>query len=229
MTLVSAPFVMSCPSAMWGAGKEEQMGVTVPPIEASVKHQLLLQVAAFLGHSLSRSCWSHQTSRKHPKPLVHMQRCVRRGDRAWAEWNIRPPRPRIASFFQELRLPLRPHPPHTVKKPWAWVSTSKAVLAAVLEMEPDNFGYEWLVCSSGWNYCWGRRFAGWCHLRVARAESWKNKKTQKNVSSRCSALVVRPPRGAPVPVVAGLLHRSPLKRCQLLPTVTVFFLCCVYQ
>lgn len=37
-----------------------------------------------------------------------------------------------------------PHCTYTVKKLWALVSTSKAALAAALEMEPDNFG------TSGW-------------------------------------------------------------------------------
>lgn len=86
--------------------------------------------------------------------------------------------PHSSPFFQETKAAsVYPHPHHTVKKPWASVSTSKAALAAVLEMEPDNFGYEWLVCSSGWNYRWRRRSAGslaeWGHWRAARAQGWK--------------------------------------------------------
>lgn len=55
----------------------------------------------------------------------------------------------------------------------------------------------------------------------------KKKPNQKNVSWRCSALVVRPPRRDPVPVIAGLLHRRSLKRCQLLPMLTVVFVLCL--
>lgn len=229
MTLVSAPFVMSCSSAMWGAGKEEQMGVTIPSPEVSVKHQLLLQVTAFLGHSPSRSCWSHPGSTRSLLWTCPMQRCVRRGGQAWAEWNIRPPWPRIASFFQELRLPCCPHPPHTVKKPWAWVSTSKAVLAAVLEMEPDNFGYEWLVCSSGWNYCWGRRFAGWCHLCVARAESWK-KKNQTKKTFLGGALPLWWDHLEEIPCQSSLgFSTDALWKGASCCQCWQWFLCCVYQ
>lgn len=69
--------------------------------------------------------------------------------------------PPSCSPFQETKAAcVYLHPPHTVKRPWASVSTSKVVLAAVLEMEPGNFGYEWLVCSYGWNSCWWRLFTG---------------------------------------------------------------------
>lgn len=127
--------------------------------------------------------------------------------------------PHSSLLFQETKAAcVYPHPHRTVTKPWASVPTSKAALAAVLEMEPDNFGYEWLVCSWGWNYGWRRVRSPACSEGTA---------LEKRVSLQCSALVVRPPLRDPVPVIAGLLHRGSLKRCQLLPTVMGVFVLCL--
>lgn len=131
--------------------------------------------------------------------------------------------PSFLSPFQETKAAsVYPHPHHTVRKPWASVSTSKAALAAALEMEPDNFGYEWLVCSSGWN-------SGWrgCSAGSPASELIPGQRAGKKGSLQCSALVVGPPLRDPVPVISGSLHRCPLKRCRLLPAVMVV-LCCAY-
>lgn len=175
---MSAPFVMSCPPAIWGARKEEQMGGD---------HLFYRSVGeATVASASGCVSWSFP-EQKLPVPS-YLQRVTKalckhtlckgmqvEETECWPASNVRPPQPCIASLTPVPSLYL--HPPHTVKKPWASVSTSKAVLAAALEMEPDNFGYEWLVCSYGWNYCWWRRFAGslaeWCHLRVVRAEGWE--------------------------------------------------------
>lgn len=67
VTSVSAPFVVSCPSAIWGAGGGGTDGGTISSTGAWAKQQLPLQVAPFLGHFLSRRCQS----------LSYLQRATR--------------------------------------------------------------------------------------------------------------------------------------------------------
>lgn len=96
-----------------------------------------------------------------------------------------------------------PHCTYTVKKLWASVSTSKAALAAALEMEPDNFGYEWLVCSWGWNYCWWRSCTDGV---MSSAQTGRNLSCGRTTSKQSRARR------------SGLLHWCSLKRSQLLPS-----------
>lgn len=58
VTSVSAPFVVSCPSGIWGAGGGGTDGETISSAEAWVKEHLPLWAATFLGHFLKRSCQS---------------------------------------------------------------------------------------------------------------------------------------------------------------------------
>lgn len=190
VTSVSAPFVVSCPSAIWGAGREEQIGGPFPLQERGRSNSCLCKWLHFLVTSWAEDASPCHTFSEQPEPLVNIpppsvQRYASGGDRVptWIKPQTSPAThgfSRSCPLFQETKAAsVYPHPPRTLKKPRGSVSTSKAVLAAALEMEPDNFGYGWLVCSYGWNYCRWRRFtsslAEWCHLRAARAEGWKKK------------------------------------------------------
>lgn len=146
-------------------------GETISSAEAWVKEHLPLRAATFLGHFLNRSCQSllylqgaTRALSKHTSSLCAKVCKKGRPQPSWITHQTSPAMhcfPHSSPLFQETKAAsVYPHPHHTVRKPWASVSTSKAVLAAALEMEPDNFGYEWLVCSSGWNYGWRRCSAG---------------------------------------------------------------------
>lgn len=181
VTSVSAPFVVPCTSAICGAGGRKRWGDHL--FSRSMGGATVASVSIYLSWvtSWAEAASPHHTSSKQPERFVNTpapsaRRCVGRGDGALSgiKRQTYPAMlcfPRSCPLFQETKAAsVFPHPPHTVKKPWASVSTSKVVLAAALEMEHDNFGYKWLVCSYGWWRHSAGGHAKWGHLRVARAE-----------------------------------------------------------
>lgn len=188
----------------------------------------------FLATSWTGAASPCGTSNEQPEPSVNtsapcVQRYARRGDLSWAESNIRPPQPCVASLIplpssRKPRLAsVYPHPHRTVRKPWASVSTSKAVLAAVLEMEPDNFGYEWLVCSSGWNYRW-RRQPCWVRSSACSEGTGLEKKGFLAVLCPCGETTSKRSRASHFWASPQMLFEKGASCCQL----WWWFSCCVY-
>lgn len=178
--------------AYWEAGEEQQEGCVSSQVTVA------LRASAVSVSSLQEVASLHPEFSEQPEPSANIpalsctEVCKQEGPSAQMNQM-----PAVHCFPHSFPLPgardpcVYPRCTYTVKKLWASVSTSKAALAAALEMEPDNFGYEWLVCSWGWNYCWWRSctdgLAGWCHLH-RQGETWA---------------VAGPPLSGPVPGVPG--------------------------